>query len=106
MPIGRRTYFHLEQISFFEFVIETGNEALFKKMSSFSLESRMPESLHQFMAEKRLNFAVRFNINQPSVENIRVKTTLGKPVSYRLLSLPVYLTERLDELIEQALYRS
>jgi len=51
------------------------------------------------MAEKRLNFAVRFNINQPSVENIKVKTTLGKPVSYRLLSLPIYLTERLDDLI-------
>ena len=104
MPIGRRTYFHLEQISFFEFVIETGNEALFKKMSSFSLESRMPESLHQFMAEKRLNSAVRININQPSVENIRVKTNQGIPVSYRLLSLPVYLTERPEDLIEQALY--
>ena len=36
-------------------------------------------------------------------ENIKVKTTLGKPLSYRLLSLPVYLTERLYELIEQAL---
>jgi hypothetical protein len=55
------------------------------------------------MAEKRLNFAARFNINQPAVENIKVKTTLGKPLSYRLLSLPVYLTERLYELIEQAL---
>jgi len=30
-----------------------------------------------------------------------VKTTLGKPVSYRLLSIPVYLAERLDELMEQ-----
>jgi hypothetical protein len=31
-----------------------------------------------------------------------VKTTMGKPVSYRLLSIPVYLTERLGELIEEA----
>lgn len=54
------------------------------------------------MAEKRLDFAVRRNIHQPLVENIRVKTTLGKPVSYRLLSIPVYLTEVLDGLIEQA----
>jgi len=61
------------------------------------------KSLHQFMAEKRLNFAVRININQPSVENIRVKTTLGKPVSYRLLSLPLYLTERLDDLISSVM---
>jgi hypothetical protein len=60
------------------------------------------KSLHQFMAEKHLDFAVRCNISQPVVENIRVKTTLGKPVLYRLLSIPVYLAERLDELIEQA----
>jgi hypothetical protein len=60
------------------------------------------KSLHQFMAEKRLDFAVRCNIHQPSVENIRVKTTLGKPVSYRLFSIPVYLTEVFDGLIEQA----
>ena len=47
MPVGRISYFHLEQLSFFEFVLATGNEALYKKMSSFSLQSRMPESLHK-----------------------------------------------------------
>ncbi|MDX2499610.1 MAG: hypothetical protein QNL14_03775 [Deltaproteobacteria bacterium] len=61
------------------------------------------KSLHQFMADKRLNFAVRFNVNLPSVENIKVKTTLGKPVSYQLLSLPVYLAERLDSLISSVM---
>ena len=60
------------------------------------------KSLHQFMAEKNLDFAVRFNTNLPSVEKIRVKTTLGKPVAYRLLSIPVYLAEDIDKLIEQA----
>jgi len=55
------------------------------------------------MADKRLNFAVRFNVNLPSVENIKVKTTLGKPVSYQLLSLPVYLAERLDSLISSVM---
>jgi hypothetical protein len=60
------------------------------------------KSLHQFMAEKNLDFAVRCNTNRPSVENISVKTTLGKPVSYRLLSIPTYLTESLGELIEEA----
>jgi len=59
------------------------------------------KSLHQFMAEKSLDFAVRCNVNLPLLENISLKTTLGKPVSYRLLSIPVYLTERLYELIEQ-----
>ena len=80
-----------------DFVIQHGNRVVPVEVKSGSAGSM--KSLHQFMAEKRLNFAVRFNINQPSVENIQVKTTLGKPVSYRLLSLPIYLTERLDDLI-------
>jgi hypothetical protein len=87
-----------------DYVTQHGNRVVPVEVKSGSAGSM--KSLHQFMAEKRLNFAVRFNINQPSLENIRVKTTLAKPVSYRLLSLPVYLTERLDELIEQALYIS
>ena len=61
------------------------------------------KSLHQFMAEKRLDFAVRCNTNLPSVENLKVKTTLGQPVAYRLFSIPIYMSERLGELIEQAL---
>ena len=83
-----------------DYVTQHGNRVVPVEVKSGSAGSM--KSLHQFMAEKRLNFAVRFNINQPSVENIRVKTTLAKPVSYRLLSLPIYLTERLGQLIEQA----
>ena len=80
-----------------DFVIQHGNRVVPVEVKSGSAGSL--KSLHQFMAEKMLNFAVRFNINQPSVENIQVKTTLGKPVSYRLLSVPIYLAERLDDLI-------
>jgi hypothetical protein len=58
------------------------------------------KSLHQFMAEKKLDLAVRCNLNLPSVEIIRVKTTLGQPVAYRLVSIPIYLTEHLPRLIE------
>jgi uncharacterized protein len=47
MPVGRITFFYLEQLSFFEFVLGTGNEALYKKLSSFSLETIIPESLHK-----------------------------------------------------------
>ncbi|MGB5747808.1 MAG: ATP-binding protein [Desulfobacterales bacterium] len=85
-----------------DYVIQHGNRVVPVEVKSGSAGSM--KSLHQFMAEKRLNSAVRININQPSVENIRVKTNQGIPVSYRLLSLPVYLTERLEDLIEQALY--
>jgi predicted AAA+ superfamily ATPase len=61
------------------------------------------KSLHHFMVEKDHGFAVRCNVDQPSIKEINVKTTAGTPVSYRLLSIPVYLTERIDELIDLAL---
>jgi hypothetical protein len=54
------------------------------------------------MAEKGYDFAVRCNINQPLVENLKIKTTSGRQVSYRLLSIPVYMTERIHDLIDQA----
>ena len=60
------------------------------------------KSLHQFMAEKGLDFAVRCNFNLPTLENIKMKTTQGRPVSYRLLSIPVYLTQCLDRLMAEA----
>ena len=83
-----------------DYIIQHGNRVVPVEVKSRSAGSM--KSLHQFMAEKRLDFAVRCNTNQVSLENIRVKTTMGKPVSYRLLSIPVYLTERLNGLIEQA----
>ncbi len=64
------------------------------------------KSLHQFMAEKKLTLAVRCNLNLPVVENIQVKTTLGQPVAYRLISVPIYLSEHLPRLIEQVIAES
>ena len=83
-----------------DYIVQHGNRVVPVEIKSGASGSM--KSLHQFMAEKDLNFAVRCNTNLPLVENIRVKTTLGKPVSYRLLSIPVYMTERLGELIEEA----
>ncbi len=57
------------------------------------------KSLHQFMADKNLNLAVRFNSNLPSKENINVKTTQGDSVSYTLLSIPLYLAQQLNNLL-------
>jgi len=56
MPVGRITYFYLEPISFFEFVKASGNEALYKKLSTFCLQSAIPESLH----EKCLNLYQKY----------------------------------------------
>jgi predicted AAA+ superfamily ATPase len=47
MPVARITYLHLEQPSFFEFLIATGNQALNAKLSSISPETVLPESLHE-----------------------------------------------------------
>jgi uncharacterized protein len=60
------------------------------------------KSLHQFMHDKQLDLAVRINANRPAVEQIRIKTTKGDPVSYDLVSIPLYLAQQIDALIEKA----
>jgi uncharacterized protein len=57
------------------------------------------KSLHQFMADKNLDLAVRFNSNLPSIEKINVKTTQGDSVSYTLLSIPLYLAQQINNLL-------
>jgi predicted AAA+ superfamily ATPase len=53
------------------------------------------KSLHQFMHDKHLDLAVRFDTNAPSVNHVDVLTTQADRVSYHLLSLPAYLAFRL-----------
>jgi uncharacterized protein len=60
------------------------------------------KSLHQFMGEKQLPLAIRFDAGKPSTQII--KTTIKQAeklidVSYTLQSLPLYLVERLPEII-------
>ena len=52
-------------------------------------------------AEKGHDLAVRCDINPPSIERIDMKTTVGRPASYRVLSIPVYLAERIADFIDQ-----
>jgi len=59
------------------------------------------KSLNQFMAEKKLNTAVRFDAGQPSIQTIATKARKKNKdidVHYRLVSLPLYLVERLPDL--------
>ena len=51
--------------------------------------------------EKGHDLAVRCDINPPSIERIDMKTTVGRPASYQLLSIPVYLAERIADFIDQ-----
>ena len=61
------------------------------------------KSLHQFMGEKGGDLAIRFDASLPG--DFEVDTTIRKgndtkAVKYRILSLPMYLVERLDAVVE------
>ena len=56
------------------------------------------KSLHQFMATKKLNTAIRFDTNQPSTQCVQTKVCfkgVWQPVEYTLYNLPLYLVERI-----------
>lgn len=80
-----------------DYILQYGNKIIPIEVKSGSAGSM--KSLHQFMADKNLNLAVRFNTNMPIQEDMEVKTTLGTPVSYKLLSMPIYLVERIYDFI-------
>ncbi len=59
------------------------------------------KSLHQFVGEKSVSSAVRFDTNLPSTQTIQTKIERAKKtidVNYQLVSLPLYLVERLPDL--------
>ena len=62
------------------------------------------KSLHQFAAEKHPDIAVRFDLAEPSLQQIQARAITGSgatPVRYRLLSLPLYLVERLPNILDR-----
>lgn len=62
-------------------------------------------SLHQFVAEKHVPLAVRFDSNPPSRQTVAatVQTASGAmQVEYELISLPLYLVERVTDLVVAA----
>jgi hypothetical protein len=75
-----------------DFLIQAGGRIVPIELKSGA--SGAMKSLHQFMFDKELRFAVRIDENPPSLAPIRVTTTQGDPVRYRLLGLPIYLAWR------------
>ena len=62
------------------------------------------KSLHQFVAEKRTPVAVRFDAEPPSLHTVDAQVRRGRGserVRYRLVSLPLYLVERLPRIVEE-----
>jgi uncharacterized protein len=59
-------------------------------------------SLHQFVGEKHVPLAVRFDSNPPSMQTVSATIQIGDraaDVKYRLLSLPLYLVEKVADVV-------
>jgi predicted AAA+ superfamily ATPase len=61
------------------------------------------KSLHFFLAKKGLNFGVQLNTNKASLLETESNLTTGAKLSYTLLSLPLYLAEQLNRILDEAL---
>ena len=62
------------------------------------------KSLHQFMGTKQAPVAIRFDTKLPAVHQIDTVITINKQrkqVKYPLISLPLYLVERLDTISQK-----
>jgi predicted AAA+ superfamily ATPase len=78
-----------------DFVVEVNGQIVPIEIKSGSSGSM--KSLHQFMYEKKLPLALRFDRNPPTVQAMQIKTTQGDPVNYTLLNLPHYLVWKIGE---------
>lgn len=59
------------------------------------------KSLHIFVSERGLPWALRINSAPPLVTALDVATQTGERASYRLLSIPAYLVELLPRLLDE-----
>jgi len=82
-----------------DYIIQYGNKIIPVEVKSGASGSM--KSLHYFMYEKKLNLAVRLNVNMPEEMDIDVKTTQSKNVKYKLISLPIYLAERIYHILDE-----
>ncbi len=85
-----------------DYVISRGNWILPVEVKAG--KSGSLKSLQQFALQKKMEMAVRFDLNPPSSQNVRHTTRLkteNKAAAFPLLSLPLYLVEELPRLIDQ-----
>lgn len=85
-----------------DYVISSGNRIIpieVKAGTSGSLKS-----LQQFVLNKACDLCIRFDLNPPSLSHITHAARTGDgsvPVSYTLLSLPLYMVEELPRLLNE-----
>ncbi len=105
MPVGRISYIHVEPMSFtlhywtttsggnaeIDYLVQCGSRVVPVEVKSGAAGAM--KSLHHFMAKYRLEEAVRFDSNPPSMQQIHVRTTTGDVADYTLRSFPLYMAE-------------
>ncbi len=82
-----------------DFVVALGGDIIPIEVKSGATGSL--KSLHQFMGIKPAPVAVRFDLQLPSVQQIDTVINMDKQqkqVKYQLVSLPLYLVERLEDI--------
>lgn len=85
-----------------DYVVSRGNLILPVEVKAG--KSGSLKSLQQFVLQKNTDIAVRFDLNMPSLQDVRHTTATrngNKAVSFRLLSLPLYMIEELPRIIDQ-----
>ncbi len=82
-----------------DYLVQQGGEIVPIEVKSGATGSL--KSLHQFMAERELNLAVRINSERPTVTNVDLTTSQGVRAEYRLLSIPFYLAGELDRILTE-----
>ncbi len=81
-----------------DYVIQHGNHIVPIEVKAGNAGAM--KSLHAFMHSKQLPLALRLDTNPPSIQELAVKTTTAEPVKYRLLSLPLYMTESIPSALQ------
>lgn len=83
-----------------DFVVTIGGDIIPIEVKSGATGSL--KSLHQFMGNKKAPLAIRFDTQLPHLQQIDtlIKTKdASQQIKYPLLSLPLYLAERLEEIV-------
>ena len=84
-----------------DYVISQGN--LIVPIEVKAGKSGALKSLQQFVFRKRVELAVRFDLNLPSVQDVKnvIRTQEGnREVEYTLVSLPLYMVEELPRILD------
>lgn len=82
-----------------DYVIQNGSEIV--PLECKSGLSGSHKSLTQFMLKRKNARAIRLDFNPPSQHQVKTKTADGKTAEFKIINLPIYLAERLFELLQK-----